>query len=118
MVGRMIKNLIEVRQGDSFAITLHLYKDNADVDLSGATVRMQVRNNSGSLVWELCATPLQENQGKMLLLITPEHSNIATGDYKCDIQLETPDGSVNTIFPANIHQLGIFRVTEQVTKGE
>ncbi|MBP5215507.1 MAG: hypothetical protein J6039_03005 [Alphaproteobacteria bacterium] len=118
MVGRMTKNIIEVRQGDSFTITLHLYKNGANIDLDGSVVRMQVRRNSGSLVWELCATSWQDNQGKMLLQITPEYSNIAVGDYKCDIQLETPDGSINTIFPSNIHQIGIFRITEQVTQGE
>ena len=115
MTGRMIKNLIEVRQGDSFVITVHLLKNGRDVDLTDSVARMQVRNKNGELVWELESTMISSDEGKMLFNIAPENSNINTGDYQCDIQLEMPDGSVNTIFPANVNQTGIFRITKQVT---
>ena len=38
------------------------------------------------------------------------------GNYKTDIQLELPDGGVNTIFPADVNKIGVFRITPQVTK--
>lgn len=115
MSGRLINNLIEVRQGDSFAITLHLLKNNQDVDLSNITGRMQVYSGD-EMQWELEAVSIDAAGGKLAFLITPEHSSIDEGDYLCDIQLEMPDGSVNTIFPANINQVGTFRITKQITK--
>jgi len=43
-------------------------------------------------------------------------TKINVGDYNTDIQVTLQDGSVNTIFPSNVNQIGVFRVTEQVTK--
>ena len=116
MTGRMIKNLIEVRQGDSFVIVVHLLQNGTDVDLSDSVGRMQVRNNAGQLVWELEASVISAEEGRILFEITPEKSSIDVGDYQCDIQLEMSDGSVNTIFPANVNQVGVFRITKQITR--
>jgi len=116
MTGRMIKNLIEVRQGDSFAVVVHLLQNGTDVDLSDSIGRMQVRKIDGTLVWALEAAVISAAEGKILFEITPELSGIEAGDYQCDIQIEMPDNSVNTIFPSNVNQTGIFRITKQITK--
>lgn len=117
MTGIVQNNLIAVRQGDSFAINFEL-KDKCckPVDLTGATMLMQVRDADNNLKFSLSGTPVDAVNGKMALLLTPTQTGIDVGDYKTDIQVTLSDGSVNTIFPANVNQIGVFRVTEQVTE--
>ncbi len=119
MTGRIItgKNIIEVRQGDSFVIRLNFRKMPPEIDLSTAEISMQVRQkNDNSLVFELTAQPVDCQKGTFAFILSPEQTGIEVGDYKTDMQLKTVDGSVNTFFPANVNQIGIFRVTEQVTR--
>lgn len=117
MSGRIVNNLIEVRQGDSFAINIQVKQNCKSVDLTGAVMLMQVRDTDNDLMFSLSGTPVDVENGKMALLLTPTQTNIDVGDYNTDIQLTTTDGSVNTIFPANVNQIAIFRVTKQVTTG-
>ena len=118
MTGRVINNLIEVRQGDSFPLNLEIKRGCKPVNLTGAVLLMQVRDSdNNTLVWSLSGTPVDVINGKMALLITPTQTNIPVGDYVTDIQVTTSDGSVNTIFPANVNQIATFRVTRQVTEG-
>ncbi len=119
MTGRIIagNNLIEVRQGDSFIIRLNFKKMSSEIDLSAAEISMQVRQkNDNSLVFELKAQPVDSQKGIFAFILSPEQTGVDVGDYKTDMQLKTADGSVNTFFPANVNQIGIFRVTEQVTR--
>ena len=118
MTGRILPNssVIEVRQGDSFAIKLHIKRNDENVDLSGAELKMQARDNKDRVVLDIKGEAINLSEGKMALLITPEHSKIDVGNYNCDIQLMTMDGSVNTIFPANVNQVGILRITKQITR--
>jgi len=115
MSGRIVNNLIEVRQGDSFGITIQVFTNGKPADLSNNVVRMQVRNAQNEIMFELLGDVIDEKNGKIVLSIIPEQSSISVGDYKCDIQLETADGSVNTIWPLNVNQIGVFRITPQVT---
>lgn len=115
MSGRIINNLIEVRQGDSFAIMLQVFTCGKPSDLSENIVRMQVRNAQNEKMFELFGAVVDEKNGKIVLSITPQQSNIMVGDYTCDIQLETAEGSVNTIWPLNVNQVGVFRITPQIT---
>lgn len=117
MSGRIVNNLIEVRQGDSFAINFEIKKKCKPVDLTGATLLMQVRDSNNNLVFAVNGTDVDIKNGKMALLLTPTQTSAQVGDYNTDIQLTTADGSVNTIFPANVNQIATFRVTEQVTTG-
>ena len=116
MAGRICNNLIEVRQGDSFAINVCVRQKCAPADLRGATIRMQVRDEANNIMIEVLGTPVDAQNGKMVLLLTPQMTGIEVGDYVTDIQVTTADGSVNTIFPANVSQVGTFRITPQVTQ--
>jgi len=116
MSGRISNNLIEVRQGDSFALNMEIKNKCKPVDLTGAVMLMQVRDENNNLMFSLNGTPVDVKNGKMALLFTPTQTGIAVGDYNTDIQLTTADGSVNTIFPANVNQIATFRVTEQITQ--
>lgn len=119
MTGRIVNNLIEIRQGDSFPINFEL--SDADTgkpkDLTGAALQMQVRDKDGNLKFSLYGSEVDSKKGKMALLLTPIQTSIPVGDYVADIQLTTNDGSVNTIFPADVNQVAIFRITSQVTTG-
>lgn len=118
MTGRILPyaNIIEVRQGDSFTIKLKIHKGEKDFDLTGATVNMQVRDiENNALKFDLAAEPIDVQKGEFALLISPVQSNIEVGSYKTDIQLSTPDGQINTIFPSDVNKVAIFRITEQVT---
>jgi len=116
MSGTVQNNLITVRQGDSFAINLELKEGSKPVDLTGATLLMQVRDVEGNIKFSLSGTSVDAAQGKMALLLTPEETSIDVGDYVTDIQLTLSNGQVNTIWPANVNQIGVFRITEQVTR--
>lgn len=119
MTGIVKHNLIEVRQGDSFALNFFLKSKCGckPMDLTGALMLMQVRDkDSGNLVFAVSGTAVDVAGGKMALLLTPTETSADVGDYVCDVQITTADGSVNTIFPANVNQIGTFRITAQVTQ--
>jgi hypothetical protein len=118
MTGRILQNgnIIEVKQGDSFTIVMKITKNNSKINLSGARVDMQVRNNEDTIMFNLSSTPIDAENGRFVLSISPAHTNIPIGSYRTDIKLITPDGGVNTIFPADVNKIGIFRVTETITR--
>ena len=116
MVGRVVGNMIEVRQGDSFVLNIALSRDGQPVDLSGAKLKMQVRDNSGNLLLTVNGSDVDVVDGKMAVELTPEQTKIPVGDYKTDIQLTTANGAVHTLFPGQVGKIGVFRITEQVTE--
>lgn len=119
MTGKVKQELIEVRQGDSFTINIAVSKScGQPTDLTGASLLMQVRTTSGELVFSVSGTPVDVLNGKMALLLTPTETSEDVGDYLTDIQLTMADGSVNTIYPANVNKVATFRITEQITQGE
>ena len=115
MTGTVKNNIITVRQGDSFALNFELREKCKPVNLTGATMLMQVRDENDNLKFSLAGTPVDVVNGKMALLFTPVQTSLPVGDYNTDIQVTLSDGSVNTIWPANVNQIGVFRVTEQVS---
>lgn len=115
MSGTIQNNLITIRQGDSFAINFALKNKCKPVDLTGASMLMQVRDEDGNLKFSLAGTPVDVQNGKMAILLTPTQTNLPLGDYITDIQVTLADGSVNTIYPANPNQVATFRITEQVS---
>ena len=119
MTGRILQNgnVIEVRQGDSFTIRMNITKNNSVIDFSGSKINMQVRGfEDNTLKFDLLATNIDISKGQFALIFTPTHTSLPVGDYKTDIQLTTKDGSINTIFPADVNKVGILRITEQVTR--
>lgn len=117
MTGRIVNNLIEVRQGDSFTINLEIKNKCKPVNLTGATLLMQVKDSGGNLIFQVSGTPVDAIKGKIALLITPTMTAAAVGDYVTDIQLTKADGSVDTIFPRDVNAIATFRITPQVTTG-
>lgn len=116
MSGEIKYNVISVRQGDSFIINIELKNGCNPVNLEGAELRMDVRKNK-NLIFSAVGVKVDVEKGKMAIVLTPEQTNNEVGEYDCDIQLTTADGSINTIYPANVNQIGTFRITEQVTQG-
>lgn len=111
-------NMIMIRQGDSFNILVSVKRGCKAVDLKDAIVRMQVKDiENSALIFEVIAEAIDVENGNVLLQITPQMSNHPVGDYKTDIQVEMPDGSINTVFPAEVNKIATFRITEQVTNG-
>jgi len=115
MTGRVINNLIEVRQGDSFVIDFEIKERGKPVNVTDATLVMEVKDSGGNTMFTCIGDHVDGRNGKMLLNITPDMTNIPVGDYLTDIQLMSGDGSVNTLFPANVNAVGTFRITEQIT---
>lgn len=117
MSGRITPTMIEVRQGDSFALNLAVNNKCKPMNLTGASVLMQVREkDSGNLLFEVSGTPVDVENGKIALLITPEMTApAALGDYVTDIQVTTAGGDVHTIYPADVNKVATFRITGQVT---
>lgn len=117
MSGTIQNNLITVRQGDSFAINIAVKQNCKPVNLTGATILMQVRDAGGNVMFAVTGTAVDVVNGRVALIITPTQTNIPVGDYKTDIQITSADGTVDTIFPANVNAIGTFRITPQVTEG-
>lgn len=118
MTGRVVNNLIEVRQGDSFIINLEC-KDRCGkpLNLTGASLLMQVKDSGDNLIFSCQGTQVDVANGKFSLIITPTMSSAAVGDYKTDIQLTKADGTIDTIFPRDVNTIATFRITPQVTTG-
>ena len=67
-------------------------------------------------MFSLEAEPVDASKGIFAFVLTPVQTSLDTGEYVTDMQITAEDGTVNTFFPANVNQLGVFRVTKQVTK--
>ena len=98
MAGYMTQNGIVVRQGDSFDILLQFR--NAD----GKAINIQD--------WQI----LDVKEGKARIELKPADTGIDAGDYVTDIQVTTDQNDVHTIFPQDVNRVGVFRITEQVTR--
>jgi len=117
MTGKMTREGIIVRQGDSFDILLHFRKkDGTDFDISDCTIKMTVRENEHEKEqFSVFGEVLDAAAGKAIIKLTPENTERAVGDYVTDIELRLPNGDVHTIFPENITSTGIFRITRDIT---
>ena len=116
MSGIVQGNVITVRQGDSYTMDFALkQRTGKPVNLTGATLTMQVRDAANNMLFQCTGTPVDAAAGKIALKITPTMSAIPTGDYLTDIQLTQADGTVDTIFPADVNAVGTFRITKQIT---
>lgn len=116
MAGRVLNNLIEVRQGDSFDMPIHLTSEGKDLDISGFVFKMQIRNEEGNIILSKTGEIADALRGRACMNLNSKDTSIPTGDYLTDIQVTFANGQVHTIFPQNTNTVAIFRITEQVTK--
>lgn len=116
MAGKVLPNLITVRQGDSFDMPIHFHSGCKDTDITGWIVKMQVADGNGKMVITKIGEISDAARGRACLSLSAEDTNIPVGDYSTDIQVTLPNGQVHTLFPQNINSVATFRVTEQVTK--
>ena len=105
-------NIIEVRQGDSFDIFIHLQKNGQNINLSDAVVSLTVYDFIGSgVILKKDAVGVDLKNGKVCLEICPEDTEkMLEGDYSCTIKVHMENGRVHTFFPQGISRRGTFRV--------
>ncbi len=113
---------IKTKRGDTFTrrdFEITEYDDAIDpivetpVDLTGATMIMQIRENSGSAVLHTFSTA----NGKIVIDDAPagkfhinaEVLSFAAGVYQHDLQITFLDGTIKTYFS------GIFELTNDIT---
>jgi hypothetical protein len=119
MVGRIMPNFIEVRQGDSFTIPLLFREGKSAVDLTGAVLKMQVRTkDDNKAVISKTGSIDDAVHGKASVQIAPSDTkNLVVGeDYVTDIQITFANGEVHTVYPAQIGQVAAFVVGQNVTE--
>ena len=119
MVGRIMPNFIEVRQGDSFTIQLQFKDENGFIDISGAYLKMQIKtgNDNKTLINKIGVID-DALKGKAHIAITPEDTKKISpnNDYITDIQITFKNGEVHTIYPQDINQVAKFIISQNVTE--
>lgn len=117
MSGMILPNLIAVRQGDSFDVVLKFVNEQGQkIDLTDSVFEMQVREiDSDNLVFTKKGE-VTASEAVASFALTPAETKYDPADYKVDIQWTDKDGRVNTVFPMDVNKVGVFRITEQVTK--
>ena len=119
MVGKIMSQLIEVRQGDSFTIQLQFQTEDGLLDITDAELKMQVRNREDNKVL-LTKTGIIDDasKGKAHLTILPaDTKNLAVeGDYITDIQATFANGEIHTVYPGDVTKMASFVVSRNVTK--
>ena len=117
MSGMILPNLIAVRQGDSFDIVLKFVNGQGQkIDLTDSVFEMQVREiDNDNLVFKKSGEDTV-SEAVASFALTPAVTKKNKADYKVDIQWTDKDGRVNTVFPIDVNKVGVFRITEQVTK--
>ncbi len=118
MAGYMTQNGIVVRQGDSFDIVLQ-FRDAAGkaINIQDWQIKMAVYDaDKKVLKFGKTGEIFDVEAGKARIELKPADTNIEVGDYVTDIQVVTDQSDVHTIFPQDINRVGVFRITEQVTR--
>lgn len=116
MAGVLTPKGMTVRKGDSFTIILHFKICEGDIDVTGCSLKMSVRNDSGDIMFSKDGIISDAKNGIMTIDLTPEDTDIEVGDYKTDIQMTFADGRVHTVYPQNVNSVAYFRITEEVTQ--
>ncbi len=118
MTGYVTRNGIVVRQGDSFDIVLQFRNaQGKPVNIEDWSIKMSVCEQSqGKEKFSKTGEVIDAASGKARIELKPTDTSLTAGDYVTDIQVTTDQGDVHTIFPQDINQVGVFRITEQVTR--
>lgn len=119
MVGRIMPQFIEVRQGDSFTIPLQFKGCNGYIDLTNSALRMQVRNRiDNKIMFTKTGSIDDAKKGKASLVITPSDTKnlVVNGDYITDIQITFGNGEVHTVYPGDVSKVAAFIISQNVTE--
>lgn len=119
MVGRIMPQFIEVRQGDSFTVPLQFKGKDGFLDISGAELKMQVRNREDNKVLVTKLGGIDDAvKGKAHIAILPSDTkNLSVGgDYVTDIQITFANGEVHTVYPGDVSKVAAFIVSRNVTE--
>ncbi len=115
MTHKITPHQITLTQGDTLRIPIHFYQD-----ITGASVRMQVRpvDSETVLIDAVVTDHLNPVQGDTVLTVTAAQSDIPVGTYRTDMAITFQDGTHYTFYPPTAGCVGKFIITEQVTKAE
>lgn len=110
---RPAKHDIKVWRNDTLAINFELSIDGAPIDLSGATIRMQVRPEVGSNTVTLALT-----EGDGITVTGSSHNMVevkklittAAGSYVYDLESQFSNGDVKTYVKGN------FVISQDITQ--
>ena len=119
MVGRILPQMIEVRQGDSFTIPLQFKGGDGFIDITGSELKMEVRNSIDNKILFSKKGVIDDGvNGKAHLAITPADTKNLNpqGEYITDIQITFANGEVHTIYPADVSKVASFVVSQNVTE--
>ena len=119
MVGRILPQMIEVRQGDSFTIPLQFKGRDGFIDITGSELKMEVRNSIDNKIIVSKKGVVDDGiKGKAHLTISPaDTKNLSyQGDYITDIQATFANGEIHTVYPGDVSKVASFVVSRNVTE--
>lgn len=115
---------IVLTQGDTLNIPLCFARrqngKKIPVNLDNAVIRMQVRKDAESqpVITKEISEHYDKDNGKTILQLTPDDTNVPVGIYYTDIEIQFVDGQRFTFYPADPNRKAYFKVVEQFTKGD
>lgn len=124
MTSRMTTTGIVITQGDTLNIPLKFSfnqrGEKTPIDLTNAILRMQVRASPDEqpLIKKEVTDHVDAMNGKTVLQLAPEDTNIPVGTYYTDIEIQFIDGQKFTVYPPKAGCKAYFKVTDQFTKGD
>ena len=119
MVGRILPQMIEVKQGYIFNIQLQFNGSDGFIDIKGSELKIEVRNNIDNKVLLSKKGIIDDAiKGKAHLSIIPaDTKNLSSeGEYITDIQITFANGEVHTIYPGDVSKVASFVVSQNVTE--
>ena len=119
MVGKIMPNHIEIRQGDSFTILLQFKDRNNPINISNSILKMSVKNKAdGKTVITKHGIIDDAIKGKAHISIQPEDTKKlnVTDEFITDIQITFANGETHTIYPQTVGKVASFIVSQHVTE--
>ena len=125
MSSRMTSSGIIITQGDTLNIPLIFAYNRTDgvkvpINLENAVLRMQVRPSADAqpVIQKEIRDHVDAANGRTVMQLTPEDTNIAVGTYYTDMEIQFIDGQKFTFYPYKTGCNAYFKVVEQFTKGD
>ncbi len=125
MSSKMTATGIVITQGDTLNIPLKFAYNRTDgvkvpINLEHSVLRMQVRASADAqpVIKKEVHTHVDAANGRTVMQLTAEDTNIPVGDYYTDMEIQFIDGQKFTFYPVKTGCQAYFRVVEQFTKGD